>query len=219
MQPITEAATIPAAAMTAAIDLYQHLSLPLPWHPTIAPTPLIIYGAVSAVGSYAIQLAQLSNVHPLICIAGRRIRHVEGLIDKSREDVILDYRDGDDKLAQSLEAVVQKHGGKMEYTFDCVSDKGSYINICKVLDHETGQITLVLPGKEYAGIPPTITQSVTRVDSVFKEDDLKSFEKITGTKTGNEEFEYVMFRFFGRGLQRGGSRGIRMKLFLEGWAA
>jgi NADPH2:quinone reductase len=207
MQPITEAATIPLAAMTAAMGLYQRLSLPLPWHPTTAPTPLIIYGAASAVGSYVIQLAQLSNIHPLICIAGRGIRHVEGLIDKSKGDVILDYRDGDDKLVQSLEAVVQKHGGKMEYAFDCVSEKGSYINICKVLDHQTGQITLVLPGKEYAGIPPTITQSITRVGNVFKEDDLKPFEKKTGTKTGNEEFGYVMFRFFGRGLQEGWFKG------------
>lgn len=207
MRPITEAATIPLAAMTAAVGLYQRLSLPLPWHPATTPTPLIIYGAASAVGSYAIQLAQLSNIHPLICIAGRGIPHVEGLIDKSKGDIVLDYRDGDDKLVQSLEAVVQKHGGKVEYAFDCVSEKGSYINICKVLDHQTGHITLVLPFREYPEIPPTVTQSITLVGSVFKQDDPESAEKNAGTKTGNPEFGYVMFRFFGRGLQEGWFKG------------
>lgn len=201
MHHLTEAATIPLAAMTAAMGLYQRLSLPVPWHPTTTPTPLIIYGAASAVGSYTIQLAQLSNIHPLICVAGRGIQHVESLIDKSKGDIILDYRDGDEKLVQNLKAVVKEHGEKLEYAFDCVSDKGSYVNICEVLDHQTGQITLVLLGKEYTEIPATITKSLTRVSDVFKEDDLEPVEKKAGTKTGNEEFGYLMFRFFGRGLQ------------------
>ena len=193
--------------MTAALGLYQRLSLPLPFHPTTTPTPLIIYGAASAVGSYAIQLAQLSSIHPLICVAGRGIPHVEGLIDKSKGDLVLDYRNGDDKLVQGLKVAVQEYGGKAEYAFDCVSSNGSYINICEVLDHHTGKITLVLPGRQYPEIPPTITQSVTYVSTVFKADDPAPWEKRAGTKTGDEEFGYLMFRFFGRGLQEGFFKG------------
>lgn len=35
--------------MTAAVGLYLKLGLPEPWTPAVAPLPLIIYGASSAV--------------------------------------------------------------------------------------------------------------------------------------------------------------------------
>ena len=203
-----EAATIPLAAMTAAVGLYQRLSLPLPWHPTTERLPLIIYGAATAVGSYAIQLAQQSNIHPLICVAGRGIPHVESLINKNKGDVILDYREGDEKVVQGLKDAVQASGGKVEYAFDAVSEKGSYQNICQVLDHQSGAITLVLPGKDYSAIPSTIRQSGTLVGTVHKAMDLDSWEKKAGgTQTGNQDFGYVMFRLMGRGLQQGWFKG------------
>lgn len=51
--------------MTSAIALYDKLGLPQPWHPATEPIPLVIYGAASAVGSYAVQLAQRSNIRKL----------------------------------------------------------------------------------------------------------------------------------------------------------
>ena len=199
-----EAATIPLAAMTAAVGLYQRLSLPLPWHPTSEQMPLIIYGAASAVGSYAIQLAQLSNVHPLICVAGRGIAHVEGLIDKSKGDVIIDYRNGDEALVRGLkEAVNRTSSGKVQYAFDAISEKGSSQNICKVLDPSSGAISLVLPSKDNEGIPKGITKSTTMVNTVFKDMDTDPWEKKTGSKTGNQEFGFVFCRFMARGLQEG----------------
>lgn len=66
--------------MTAAIGLYLRLGLPEPWRPATQDLPLVVYGAASAVGSYVIQLAQRSNIHPLICVAGKSRAHVEGLI-------------------------------------------------------------------------------------------------------------------------------------------
>ena len=202
----TEAATIPLAAMTAAMGLYQRLSLPLPWHPATAPIPTIIYGAATAVGSFTVQLAQLSNIHPLICVAGRGIAHVESLIDKSKGDVVLDYRAGDESLVQGFHDAAKQHG-KIEYAYDAVSEKGSYINICKVLDAQTGKIVLVLPGKEYPEIPATVTQSQAACGSVFEAFDADPWEKKVGTKTGNKEFGYVMFRLIGRGLAKGWFKG------------
>lgn len=202
-----EAATIPLAAMTAAFGLFQRLHLPPPWHPTLTPIPLIVYGAASAVGSYTIQLAQQANIHPLICVAGRGIPHVKGLIDESKGDTILDYREGDGKLVQNLKAAVRRAGGKVEYAFDAVSEHGSYENICKVLDHETGKITLVLPGKEYQEIPSTVEKSLTQVGSAHTGTDLDAWQKKTGTMTGNEEFAMAFFRYFGRGLQKGFFKG------------
>ena len=158
-------------------------------------------------GSYAIQLAQQANIHPLICIAGRGIPHVEKLIDQSKGDTILDYRVGDEKLVQNLKAAVEKAGGKVEYAFDAVSEKGSYENICKVLDHKTGKITLVLPGKEYTEIPSTVEKSTTTVGAAQIGTDTDPWQKKTGTMTGNEEFAMAFFRFFSRGLQQGFFKG------------
>ncbi|KAL8998635.1 MAG: hypothetical protein Q9188_006061 [Gyalolechia gomerana] len=201
---VAEAASIPLAAMTSAMGLYQRFTnLPLPWHPTTKPIPLIIYGAASAVGAFAIKLAQLSNIHPLICVAGRGIPFVETLIDKSKGDVILDYREGDDKLVQNLKSAVEKAGGKVEYAFDAVSENGSYVNICKVLDRNTGQLTNVLPVKDSDAIPSSVNQSFTMVGAVHASVDKNQFQNETGSKTGNTDFGFVMFRFFGRGLQEG----------------
>ena len=198
----TEAATIPLAAMTAAVGLYQRLSLPLPWHPTTTPLPLLIYGAATAVGSFAVQLAQQSNIHPLICIAGRGTKHVEGMIDKSKGDIVLDYRNVN--LVQNIkDAVSETSTGKLEYAFDAVSEKGSFQNICKALDHTTGQITLVLPGRDYSDIPSTIRSSGTLVGCVHKATDPDKWQKTTGTSVGNEDFGFIFYRLFSRGLQQG----------------
>lgn len=192
--------------MTAAFGLYQRLGLPPPWRPTTTPTPVIIYGAAAAVGSFAIQLARQSNIHPLICIAGRGIPHVEGLIDASEGDIVLDYREGNEQLVRNLKAAVQNAGGKVEYAFDAVSEQGSCENICEVLDHKTGKITLVIPGKG-KGIPGTVETSTPNVGAAQIATDSDPWQKKTGLVTGNEEFAMVFFRYFARGLQKGFFKG------------
>jgi NADPH2:quinone reductase len=88
-----EPAAIPLAAMTAAVGLYLHLpwSLPQPFTLAKKQLPLVVYGAASAVGAYAMQLAKRSDIHLLSCIADKGIPFVETLVDKSKGDVITDY--------------------------------------------------------------------------------------------------------------------------------
>ena len=129
---------------------------------------------------------------------------MESLIDKSKGDIVLDYREGNEQLVRNLKAAVEKAGGKVEYAFDAVSEHGSYENICKVLDHKTGKITLVLPGKE---IPETVERSLTSVGSSQIGTDMDPWQKKTGMQTGNEEFAMVFFRYFARGLQKGFFKG------------
>ncbi|KAH8157653.1 hypothetical protein CIB48_g10592 [Xylaria polymorpha] len=181
-----EAAAIPLAAMTSAVGLYLRLGLPQPWAPATEPIPVVIYGAASAVGAYAIQLAQQSNIHPLICVAGQSIAHVEGLIDRSKGDVILDYRVGDDALVENLKNAA---GGKpLLHAFDAVSDNGSYENLGKVLA-DGAKLTLVLPGKDYgAALPGYIQHSFTSVGSVHQD---------------HKDFGFVYFRYLARGLLQG----------------
>lgn len=197
----TEGAAIPLAAMTAAVGLYasDRLNLPQPWSPATQPIPLVVYGASSAVGSYVIQLAKRSNIHPLICIAGRAQEHVEKLIDRSKGDTILDYRKGDEAVVQGIKDTLKEAGGsRLEYAYDAVSEKGSYENIGKILDGTSGKTTFVLPApggdwsSKFPGFAEGVQQSTTNVGSVH---------------AGLKDLGYVYFRYFTRGLEEGWFRG------------
>ena len=192
--------------MTAAHGLYQCLGLPPPWRPTTTSIPVIIYGAASAVGSFAIQLARQSNIHPLICIAGRGIPHVKELINKSKGDIILDYRNGNEQLVQNLKAALQ-NSSKIQYAFDGVSEHGSFQNICQVLYHETGKIALITPFGDYKDIPETIEKSMIFAGTAHIGTDPDPWQKKTGMQTGNEEFALSFFRYFSRGSQKGYFKG------------
>ncbi|KAI0023899.1 GroES-like protein [Xylariomycetidae sp. FL0641] len=180
-----EAAAIPLAAMTAAVGLFLRLGLPQPWTPATAPTPLVIYGAASAVGIYTVQLARRANLHPLICVAGKSGAHVEQFLDRARGDAVVDYRAGDEAVVSGIRAAAQ--GQKLLYAYDAVSEKGSYQNLCRVLA-EGARITLVLPWKDYSEIPAHITPSVTMVGCVHDAD---------------KDFGFVYFRYMARGLLEG----------------
>ncbi|KXT12699.1 hypothetical protein AC579_3280 [Pseudocercospora musae] len=186
-----QGAAIPLAALTAAVGLFARLQLPAPFLPRLKdaePLPLVVYGAASAVGSYAVQLASRANIHPLLCVAGNGAAHVEKYIDRSKGDTVIDYRNGNDALVKGLKEAAR--GRKLEYAFDAVSEKGSIENLGQVLDQETGRVTFVLPGKKYE-LPGKIKQSITTVGSVHGfPDDLK-------------DFGYVYFRYIAKGLQEG----------------
>lgn len=149
----------------------------------------MIYGASSAVGYYTLQLALKSNIHPLICIAGKAQAHVEKLLDREKGDTIVDYRNGDAAVVQGLKDALK--GEKLEYAYDAVSEKGSYTNIGQLLDHETGRITFVLPGKKYEDLPAGIEKTITRVGDVH------------GNPDDLWEFGYVYFRYIRKGLEEG----------------
>ncbi|KAF2090181.1 GroES-like protein [Saccharata proteae CBS 121410] len=180
-----EAATLPLAVMTSCIGLYLRLGLPEPWRPATTPIPLVIYGAASAVGSYAVQLAVRSNIHPLICIAGKSQAHVESMIDRSKGDTIVEYRSGNDGVVAGIKNAL--NGQKLLHAFDAVSEKGSYQNICRVLE-PTGKITLVLVDRDFPEIPASVEQSTTMVGCVHEED---------------KDFGQVFFRYIAKALGDG----------------
>ncbi|KAI9658958.1 MAG: hypothetical protein M1821_001918 [Bathelium mastoideum] len=180
-----EAAAIPLAAMTAAVGLYVRLGLPEPWKVGDKDIPLVIYGGSSAVGAYAIQLAQRSKIHPLIVVAGGGAPYVETLIDRTKGDTIVDYRKGNQAVVQGIKDELK--GKTLEYAFDATSEKGSYQNICQVLA-SNGHITLVLPNKEDFQIPATVHNTLTMVGSVHGED---------------KDFGHAFFRYIGKGLHDG----------------
>ncbi|KAJ7864764.1 alcohol dehydrogenase-like protein [Mycena olivaceomarginata] len=162
-----EAATIPLAALTAVIGNYIRLSLPEPWHPVPSgeKLPFLVYGAASAVGAYAIKLARLSNIHPIIAVAGNGIPYVETLLDKSQGDAVIDYREGDEKLVAGIKAALKNSGSApLRHAFDAVSEKGSHGNVVAVLAPDA-LVTNVLPIERFA--PPGFAYPSTYVATTW----------------------------------------------------
>ncbi|RAQ59800.1 quinone oxidoreductase [Aspergillus flavus] len=203
-----EGATIPLAAMTSAIGLFQELNLPLPWNPAKESLPLVVYGGSSAVGAFAIKLARLSNIHPIIAVAGKGTSYVETLIDRSKGDTIIDYRDGDEAIRKNIKAAAG--GLPIHHAYDAVSEKGSYRNLGAVLT-APGKITVVLPGIDSKEVPEGVQLLRTNVGSVHQ-------SAAAGQTVGNIEFGAAFFAFFGRGLAQGWFTGHPHEVRLNGLA-
>jgi len=64
-------------------------------------------------------LAQVSNIHPIIAVAGRGEAFVESLISREKGDTIVDYRNGDDAVVSGIRDALKKAGqNEVKYAFD-----------------------------------------------------------------------------------------------------
>lgn len=129
-------ATIPLAYFTAVTGLFDSLSLPTPLQPATEPIPLLVYGASSAVGAYAVKLAKLANIHPIIGVAGAGSEFAKEIgcdvvVDRRKEDVL-------EGIKKAL------NGSPLKHVLDTVAGADSIPHIAKVLD-SAGKITVLLP--------------------------------------------------------------------------
>jgi hypothetical protein len=154
------------------------------------------------VGAYAVKLAALSNLHPILAVAGRGADFVETLIDRSCGDTIIDYRQGDNAVVAALKSAL---GDEVpEFAFDAVSEKGTDLNICQVINKTSGKIAMVLPGSPSDLIPPGISRINTAVET--SQDDLEKVITVHDLKQrglGVKYFTTAMLKFIGRGLNEG----------------
>ena len=192
-------------AFMASIGLFGMLCItPGPWAlvPEGEKRPLVIYGAAGTVGAYAVKLARLAGVHPLICVAGQGEVFVRGLIDNER-DTIVDYRAGDEHVVAEIRKALD--GQDLQYAFDATSAHGSFTNLSKILARG-GKLTLVLVDRR-DDIPAYIEQSNTMAVSLWrdlsKETDrdysgfgMMSFER-------GKEFGLMFSRLIGQWLREG----------------
>ncbi|KIW99520.1 uncharacterized protein Z518_11259 [Rhinocladiella mackenziei CBS 650.93] len=151
-----EGATIPLAGLTAVVALFDQLKLPLPWIPATESVPLIVYGASTAVGSFAIKLAQLCNIHPIIGIAGNGVPFVETLINKSKGDVVFDYRGG---VAETVKNIKSYLGGTNKRVVKHAIDAAIVEQSAQVLREvvpEGGNVNFLFPN-EFDVSPATKT--------------------------------------------------------------
>lgn len=184
--------------MTAALGLYQRLALPLPFQPASSPIPLVVYGGSSAVGAFAIKLAQASNIHPIIAVAGKGAPFVEKLIDRKKGDTIVDYREGDEAVVQGIKKALG--GQEVAHAFDATSEGNTSLNISKVLV-KGGRLTTVLDVKAGEGVD----KRQTMVGSVHqpKGSPTGVSGSVGDRALGDPEFGAIFFPLFTRGLAHG----------------
>ncbi|KAF5861523.1 hypothetical protein ETB97_012849 [Aspergillus alliaceus] len=195
-----EAATIPLTAMTAAVSLYAHLRFPFPWAPAQKSIPFVVYGASTAVGSYAIKLASNSNVHPIIAIAGKGSHYVERLIDRSKGDTVIDYRGGAEETVKEIAHSLEKAGhSTVQHALDAVNIIPQSAEVLRRSVAAGGQIDFVAPND--LDVSPAI-KSVTHVGSVHKQPGLED----------NRELGHIFSRYLTRALQNNSFTGHPFEL-------
>ncbi|KAE8382488.1 chaperonin 10-like protein [Aspergillus bertholletiae] len=183
-----QAATVPLAAMTASLALFSRLGLPEPWSngKIWSQKPeggVLVYGAASAVGTFAIKLLQKADIHPIICVAGRGKDFVRSHLDESKGDVVIDYREGESAVV----AAIRNATKQLRYALDAVSEKVSFSVVTQVLDPDCGAMSVVTPfGPEEC--PTKIRVEFTDVGRAHRDE---------------KEFAYLWSRFFTLGLKEG----------------
>lgn len=189
-----EAATVPTAALTAAIALYVDMKLQAPHDVAVGKKPapaIVIYGVTSAVGAFAAKLARLSGLHPIIGIAGRA-----GDYGRTLADYVVDYRLGDDAVVTRVEEILKKEGlgGKASHVFDAISEGGTLETTLRFLDANGGIVSTVLPPALFARDKENFAypSGVTAINSALP--------RVHST---HQDFGYVWSRLLGRLLTDG----------------
>ncbi|KAF9634866.1 quinone oxidoreductase [Lasiodiplodia theobromae] len=186
-----DAATVPLAAMTSALALYRGLGMPQPWAPADSPLPLLIYGGGSAVGAFAIKLARLSNIHPIIAVAGRSTPWVASLLDKDRGDAVIDNRQGADVVLQGVrDAVAAAGAGGIRHAFDAISEGDSIKHTAAVVQPGASIATTLPVEAPDLSPPPTLTV-------------VGDIHGAMGERPGARDFGCVFMQAFARWLADG----------------
>ncbi|KAL9084839.1 MAG: hypothetical protein Q9165_007907 [Trypethelium subeluteriae] len=133
-----EATTIPLAAYTAAVGVYLNLGLPLPWERrrgAQAPrsggtkTPLVVNGAASAVGAFAVKFARMHpDVGPVVGTA--RPGWSAEYARRIGCDVVVDYRGSVEEVTEELKKALC--GAELHHVFDASNSLKSvrYASAC-----------------------------------------------------------------------------------------
>ena len=232
-----EVVTIPLVYNTAAVALYRILGLPMPFAAppsSTKKTPLVIYGASTSVGMMALQLANLSNLHPIIAIAGASTNPITPLLDPSKGDILLDHRTGPDALVAAAKTALSQAGlSGARHALDCVSEGPTSETTARILlldpptSGEAAHIARVLPVPADLVLPTGVKATFTISTSIFAPTGAKPDSFVVGGREiagGETEFAAVSFRFLERALERGWIRGlpyevVRPEVEGEWWSA
>ncbi|KAI5118213.1 hypothetical protein M0805_004703 [Coniferiporia weirii] len=167
-----EASTLPLAAMTAAIGLFRALDIPEPPSSGTGSTQgIIINGASSSVGAFAVQLAKRAGLF-IIGVAGSSKNYATEL----GADVIVDYRE---HKGADLEAalIAAASGHNVPYAYDAVTLDGSTLLLARVIAKTSvtgkGKVTFVLQlsDEDEKKLPQGVAAARTSVGTAYAENE------------------------------------------------
>lgn len=165
----------------------------------------MIYGASSAVGSYAIKLARNSNIHPIIAIAGKGKDYVKTLLNITKGDVIIDYRDGPDATIRAIkDHLAAGNYPQPKHGLDPGIGLSSQLVLMEIVSPD-GAINLVLPSNFEVG---SATRTLTSVGAVHNQND--------GLHGDARDLGLDMCRWFTKALQAGTFEGHPFEVRHEG---
>lgn len=193
-----EGATIPLSGMTAALALFTHLKLPTPWCPTPPgkSIPLVIYGGATTVGAFGLKFAKLSNIHPLITVAGNGIDFVESL---GAADHIVDYRKGN--VVGDIKSALA--GKALHYAVDFVCNRSSPHDLTAVLDTNGGaKLNMLDPPEGFN--PQGVELTRTYVSTAYGEAHSRRSAELAAQ---DRDFAYVFYRYISLLMGEGRLRG------------
>ena len=149
------AATIPLAAITAALGLFHEMDLPLP--PASSGAPILVWGGSTSVGQYTIQLAKAAGCYVITTASPARHAYLKEL----GADVCFDYKDS------NVVAEIKKASkDNLSYAFDSISENGSTAKVCETLTGKNPQLITVLPLQPNE-IPSNVTQCTPIMYTIF----------------------------------------------------
>lgn len=132
-----EAAQLGICPYTALQALYESLEgLPTPDCPTTDNEPILIYGASTAVGLFAMQFAKLAGLRVLATASPANFE----LVKKFGADDVFDYRD-----PGVVKEIKNATGGKLTTAVDCVATEQTISLVIGAISEEGGQVATVLP--------------------------------------------------------------------------
>ncbi|RYY11693.1 MAG: hypothetical protein EON55_13745 [Alphaproteobacteria bacterium] len=115
--------------------------------------PLLVYGGSSAVGAFAIKLAKLANIHPIITVAGSG----SDLAKSVGADEVVDYRKN--SVVEDVKKAL--NGKKLIYAYDAISEDDSLKNVFSLLD-QGGKMTTVLPNPQELSLNRAVQLQLSR---------------------------------------------------------
>lgn len=141
------AATIPDNFVTAFYTLFSQVGLPLPASfpssstPPLANTAILIYGAGSTSGQYAVQLLALAGYKNIIATASKRNHE---LLRSLGATSTFDYNSP--TIVEDIQSAVGGDG-KVLLSMDCIAATVTLETIAKVIS-PLGTLAILLPVKE-----------------------------------------------------------------------
>ena len=146
-----EASTIPLVSLTAALTLFRRQGYSAPWERNArsknANRPLLVYAATTSLGTYAIKLAKLAGIGPVIAIGGGSSEYLKRFLEPL-QDVFLDYRTGMEKLKYDVNQVSEERHLQPVNGIDAFNEHESWVHVSQML-HSGGKLSVFSGARKY----------------------------------------------------------------------